>query len=129
MLISSIAEYHHKCQTRNMEPDIGTVLSGVTWRNPLVKWYLSAFGLPRHSGSGFWSGLELNGPVFAVQTRTAGGLPRPIANTNHCDRDVYEKDDRWELHSQKKPDRPSKHPKHGNSLLPHGIAEYDCDVL
>jgi len=52
-------------------------------RNPRVDGYKFGFSLPRVSGSGFWTGLELNQPVFAVQTRTAGGLPRPVANTRH----------------------------------------------
>jgi hypothetical protein len=31
--------------------------------------------------SGFCPVVDLNRPVFAVQTRTAGGLPGPVANT------------------------------------------------
>jgi hypothetical protein len=38
-------------------------------------------GPPRSSGSGFWTGLEPNRTVFPVQTRNAGGLLGPIANT------------------------------------------------
>jgi len=53
--------------------------------------------------------------------------PRPTCN--HCDRDGHRQDDCWELHPEKKPDRRSKRPKHGNSLLAHGIAEYECDLL
>jgi hypothetical protein len=78
---SSISECDHKCETRNAEPEIGTDGSSQTRRNPRVDWYRSAFGSPRVSGTGFWMGLELNWPVFAVQTRTAGGLPGPVANT------------------------------------------------
>ena len=36
---------------------------------------------PRSSGSGFWIGLEPNGIIFPVQTRIAGGLPGPVANS------------------------------------------------
>jgi len=46
-----------------------------------VDGYGSGFGPPRVCRSGFWTVLELNRPVFAVQTRTAGGLPGPIADT------------------------------------------------
>ena len=35
----------------------------------------------RQSGSGFWPGLEPNQNKPLVKTLTAGGLPRPIANT------------------------------------------------
>jgi len=79
-----ISECDHKCETRNAEPDIGTDGSNQTRRNPRVNGYGSRFGLPRVSGSGFWMGLEPNRPVLAVQTRTAGRLPRPVANTRLC---------------------------------------------
>jgi len=69
-------------KTRNAELDIGTDGSSQTWQNPRVYGYGSGFGLPILSGSGFWTGLEPNRPVFAGQTLTAGGLPEPIANTN-----------------------------------------------
>jgi len=48
--------------------------------NPQVECYGSGFGPPRVSGWGFQTGLELNRPVCADQTRTAGGLPGPIGN-------------------------------------------------
>jgi hypothetical protein len=79
---SSISESDDKCETRNAEPEIGTDGCSQTRRNPRVDGYGSGFGPPRVSGSGFWTGLELNRPVFAVQTRTAGGLPGPVAHTN-----------------------------------------------
>ena len=34
-------------------------------------------------GSGFWPGLEPNRTEPPVKTRTAGGLPGPVANTNY----------------------------------------------
>jgi hypothetical protein len=37
--------------------------------------------LQESAGRVFWMGLEPNWPVFVVQTRTAGALPGPIANT------------------------------------------------
>jgi hypothetical protein len=80
---SSISECDHKCETRNAEPEIGPEGSSQTGSNPSVDGYGSGFCPPRVSGSGFWPGLEANRPVFAVQTRTAGGLPGPIANTTH----------------------------------------------
>jgi len=78
---SSISECDHKYETRNAEPEIGTDRSSKTRRNPRVDGYGSGFGPPRISGSGFWTVLELNRPVFAGQTRIAGGLPEPVANT------------------------------------------------
>ena len=82
-IISSISECDYKCETRNAEPEIGTDGSSQTRRNPRVDGYGSGFGPPRVCRSGFWTVLEPNRPVFAVQTRTTGGLPRPIANTTH----------------------------------------------
>jgi hypothetical protein len=49
--------------------------------DPQVDGYGFRSGPARVSGSGFWPGLEPNRPVVAVQTRTAGGLPGPVANT------------------------------------------------
>jgi hypothetical protein len=80
---SSISECDHKCETRNAEPEIWPDVSTQTRQNPRVDGSGPGFGPPRVSGSGFWLGLEQNRPVFAVQTRTAGGLPRPVANTNY----------------------------------------------
>jgi len=81
---SSISECDHKCETRNAEPEIRTDGSSQTWRNPQVDGYRSRFGPPRVCGSSLWSVLEPNQPVIAVQTRTAGGLPGPVANTNEA---------------------------------------------
>jgi len=78
---SSLSECDNKCEPRNAEPEIGPDGYSQTRRNPRVDGYRSGFGPPRVRGSGFWPGLERNWPVFAVQTRTAGGLPRPVANT------------------------------------------------
>ena len=54
---------------------------------------------------------------------------KPRLTCNHCDKGGHRQDDCWELHPEMKPDRRSKRPKHGNSLLAHGIAEYECDLL
>jgi len=81
MINSSISECDHKCETWNAEPEIGTNRSSQTRLNPRVDRYGSGFGSPQVSGSGFWSSLEPNRPVFAVLNRTAGGLPGPVANT------------------------------------------------
>jgi len=83
---SSISECDHKCETRNAEPEIRTDGSSSTRRNPRVDGYVSVFGPPRVNWSDFWTGLEPNRLVFAVQIRTAGGLPRPVANTIHVGR-------------------------------------------
>jgi len=93
MINSSISECDHKCETRNTEPKIGTDGSIQTQRNPRVDGYRSWFGPRRVSGSGFWTDLEPNRPVFAVQTRTAGGLPGPISNTN-C-QSAWQRTERW----------------------------------
>jgi len=79
---STISECDHKCETRNAEPEIGTDASSQTRWNPQVDGYGSGFGPPRVSGLGFWTCLERKQPVFAVQTRTSGWLPGPVANTN-----------------------------------------------
>jgi len=78
---SSISEYNYKRETRNQEPEVGPDGCSQTRRNPWVDRYRSRFGPPGVSGWGFWPGLESNRPVFAVQTRIAGGLPGPVANT------------------------------------------------
>jgi hypothetical protein len=80
---SRVSECDHECETRNAEPEIGTDGSSQTRRNPRVDGYGSGFGPPRVCGSGFWPVLEPNRPVFAVQTRTAGELPGPVANTRY----------------------------------------------
>jgi len=67
--------------TRILEPEIGTDGSSQTRHNPRVDGYGSGFGLPRCNRSRFWTGLEPNRTVLAVWTRTAGGLPGPVANT------------------------------------------------
>jgi hypothetical protein len=71
-----------KCETRNTELQIGTDGSSQPQGNQRVDDYGSGFGPPRVSGSGFWTGLELNQPGFAVKTRYTGGLPGPVANSN-----------------------------------------------
>jgi hypothetical protein len=82
MIISSISPCDTKGQTRNAEPEIETDRSSQTRQNPRVAGYGSGYGPPTVSGLGFWPGLEPNLPVFAVQTWTAGGLPRPVPNTS-----------------------------------------------
>jgi len=74
--------------TLNAKPEIGPDGSSQTRCNPQIDGYGAGFGPPRSSGSGFWTVLEPNRTVFLVQTRTAGGLPRPVANTT-CDRLTY----------------------------------------
>ena len=82
-MYSSISECDHTCKSRNAEPRIGPGGSSQTRRNLRVDKYGSEFGPPRVRRKGFWPGVELNRPLFAVQTRTAGGLPGPVANTIH----------------------------------------------
>jgi len=78
---SSISECDLQYETRNAEPEIGTDKFRQSRWNPLVDGSGSRFGTPRVSGSGFWLRLEPNQPVFLLQTRTAGGLRGPVANT------------------------------------------------
>jgi len=68
--------------TRKREPEIGPDGSSQTLQNPWVDGYWYGFGPPRSCGSGFWTVLEPNQNVYPVQTRTAGGLPVPVANTS-----------------------------------------------
>jgi len=70
-------------ETRNPEPEIGTDRWSQTRRNPRVDEARAGFGLPRSCGTGFWTGLEPNQPIFPVQTRTTGRLPGPVANTRN----------------------------------------------
>jgi len=69
-------------ETWNAETEIGTDGSSQSRQTVWVDGYRSGFGPPRGSKSGFWMGLECNRPVFAVQTRTAGRLPGPVADTS-----------------------------------------------
>jgi len=67
---------------QNAEREIGTNGSRQPWQNPWVDGYGSRFAQPRGSRSGFWTGLELNQPVFTVWTRTPGEFPGPVANSS-----------------------------------------------
>jgi len=68
--------------TRNEKLEIGPDRSSQTQRNPRVNMYGARLRPPRSSGPGFWTVLEPNRTVFLVQTQTAGGLPRPVANSS-----------------------------------------------
>ena len=73
-------------KTRKGEPETRTDGSSQTRQNPRVDGYGYGFGPPRRSGSGVWTVLVPNRTVLPVQTRTAGGLPGPVATTTHeCD--------------------------------------------
>ena len=67
--------------TRKREPEIGPNGSCQNRQNPRVDGYGYVFGPPRSCGLGCWMVLEPNRTVYPVQTRTAGGLPGPVANT------------------------------------------------
>jgi len=67
---------------RKQEPEIGTNGSSETRQNQWVTGYGYGFGPQRSCGSGFWTVLEPNRTLYPVQTRTAGGLPGPVANTS-----------------------------------------------
>jgi len=85
---SSISECDDEYDTRNAELEIGTEQCSETRRNTPVDGYRSGVGPPGVRGSGFWTVVERNRRVFAVQTRTAGGLPGPVANTTQKRRTV-----------------------------------------
>jgi len=78
---SSISECDNICETQHAEPEIWTDCSSQTLQNLRVDGQGSGFDPPTVSVLGFGMGLELNQPVFAVQTGTTSGLPEPIANT------------------------------------------------
>jgi len=81
MITSRVSQYNHKCETQNAEQEIGTDGSNQTRRDPLDDRNGSGLCQPSVRGSGFSPGLELNQPVFVVQTRNAGRLPGPFATT------------------------------------------------
>jgi len=81
MINSSISKWDHKCETWKVDLEIGTDRSSQTLQNPQADGYGFAFGPTRVSRSGFWIALEPNQPIFAVQTRSAGRFPGPIADT------------------------------------------------
>jgi len=83
MINSWIPERDHKGETHNAQPEIENDGSSWTRRDLRVAGYKSGFGLPIVSGSGCWTGLELNRPVCMVKTQTAGRLPGPVANTSY----------------------------------------------
>jgi len=68
-------------ETRHADLQFATNWSTLIRPNSQIAGYRSIFGPPRGSMSGTWEGLELNEPFFAVQTWTAGRLPRQVANT------------------------------------------------
>jgi len=65
----------------NSKPKIGPDSSCQTLQNPFVDRYGAGFWPPRSRRMGFQTVLDPNRTVFPVQTRTAGGLPGPVANT------------------------------------------------
>jgi len=84
-ILGSTVRYLHATINRatlNAKPEFGPDGSSQTRRNPQVDWYGAGIGLPRSRGSSFWTVLDQNRTVFPVQTRTAGRLPRRVANTS-----------------------------------------------
>jgi len=70
-------------KSRNTEQEVETEGSSQTRHNPQIDRYGSRFGPRWRSRSGFWTVLEPNGTSILIRTRTAGGLPGPVANTTH----------------------------------------------
>ena len=83
ILRSTVAYLHAtiNSKTRKAELEIGTNRSSKTWQNLWVDRYRPGSSPPRGSRSGFWASRQPNWPIFVVQTRTAGRLPRPIPFT------------------------------------------------
>jgi len=70
--------------TWNAAPEIEPEQSRQTWQNLLLDGYRSGFGHRKSSGSGLWTGLPPNWPIFPVQTQTAGWLAGPVAPITHA---------------------------------------------
>jgi len=62
---------------------VGTAVQFQPGQKHTVLCPVRATKLRGHTGSGFWTGLEPNWTVYPAQTRIAGGLLRPVANTTH----------------------------------------------
>jgi len=60
----------------------GTTVRFQPGQKPTVLCPVRVTNPPRHSGSGFWPGLAQNWTEPPANNRTAGGLPRPVANTS-----------------------------------------------
>jgi len=89
------------CETQNVKPAIQTDGSSQIRQTPRVVGFGSGLGLPRSRCSGFWTGLEPNQPLCVVNTRTAGGLSRQVANTTqHYTRNYLESLLGWKLSSR-----------------------------
>jgi len=73
-------------KTRNTQPEIATDGLSPSRQNALVDGYESGLKPPRRSWLTFWTVQGMNRTSFAVWTRTAGGLPGPVAITNSGER-------------------------------------------
>jgi len=69
------------CSQSCMNRIVGTTVQFQPGQNPTILCLVQVTTPPGPSGSGFWTGLELNRTIYRVQTRNAGVLPRPITNT------------------------------------------------
>jgi len=70
-------------KTWNTGLEIGPDGSSQTQRDTPVARFGAVFGPPRSSRLCVWTVLEPNRSVVPVQTRIAGGLPGPVANTTY----------------------------------------------
>jgi hypothetical protein len=68
--------------TRNTDPDIGTVVSSLTRPNMRVEGSGSRFAQLIQGGFSISPGQKQNPGVVAVQTQTTGGLLGPVAVTS-----------------------------------------------
>jgi len=73
------ATVHRK--TCKLRPEIETDGLCQSWQNWVVGRYASGEGQPSSCRLGFWTGVDLNRTVLAIQTRTAGRLPWPVDDT------------------------------------------------
>ena len=69
------------CSQRSRNSTVGTVVQFQPGQIPTVQCPVRVTTPARQSGSAFWMGLDQDGTGYPVQTRTAGRLPGPVANT------------------------------------------------
>jgi len=77
-MLTQILNWKQMCRNRK----IGTAVRLQPGRKPTGSCPVWVINLPRHTGSGFWPGLEPNQTKPPAKTWTAGGLPRLVANTS-----------------------------------------------
>jgi hypothetical protein len=89
MIRTQILNWSQSCRNR----EVGTAVRFQPGQKPTVLCPVRVTTRQAKSGSGFWPGLEPNRTEPLIKTRTAGGLPGPVANTIYrYDFLVFERD-------------------------------------